>query len=255
MPRLAATVILVRQPPSGTAPLEVFMLRRSARSAFAPDVYVFPGGTLDEEDTSEPMLARMTGASAAGLRRVRPTSTFATPSAHEFIGLQATALRELFEESGVLLARTAAGDPLPPGALGRVQGVTRAYQAVLEDLDAFGDAGALALFSRWITPPDEVRRYDAYFFAALAPTEQRAIADALETHDGIWITPRAALARMAAGSFKMIYPTIKHVERLATFGSALDFMAFAAVKTISTVMPRGALVTGLAIPDELENTW
>ncbi len=255
MPRLAATVMLVRQTLSGTEPLEVLMVRRSAKSAFAPDVYVFPGGTLDEVDTSEPMLRRMTGASVAGLDRVGSETTFERPSAREFIGLQATALRELFEESGVLLARTAGGDPLPPDALEHVGSGARAYRQVLEDHDAFGDAGALALFSRWITPSDESLRYDAYFFAALAPTNQRATADALETHDGIWIAPREALAGLLASTFKMIYPTIKHVERLATFGSARDFTDFAAVKTITTVMPRGSLDTGLALPKELENRW
>lgn len=257
MPRLAATVMLVRPAPDGAASLEVFMLRRSTKSAFAPDAYVFPGGTLDANDTSEPMLGRMFGASARALGRVRPAHPVLPeiPDRRAYAGLQVAALRELFEESGVLLACTAEGADLPPDSLQRVRSGARAFDAVLDDLNAFGDARALELFSRWITPPDELRRYDAYFFAALAPANQHAAADAVETHDGIWIAPNEALARFRAGTFSMIYPTIKHMQRLASFSNARDFMRFAAEKTIHTIMPRGALATGLALPEEMENVW
>lgn len=258
MPRLAATVMLVR--PAASAPhIEVFMLRRSTKSAFAPDAFVFPGGTLDPADSSDRALATTYGVEPGALRRI---AAFAgadrvpdLPSEREFAGLYVTALRELFEEAGVLLACSAGGVPLPPESSLAAHTGSRDYQDVLTDLHALGDARALRLFSRWITPNDEPRRYDAYFFAALTSREQTATADARETHDGVWIEPREALARYAAGSFRMIYPTIKHVERLEAFSSGSALMSFAAVKPVHTIMPRGSLAAGLALPREMDGAW
>ena len=257
MPRLAATVMLIR--PAESAPhLEVFMLRRSAKSAFAPDVFVFPGGTLDAADTSDEALAKIYGPGVEALGRIvapREPELPGLPDTRAFAGLHVTALRELFEEAGVLLACTADGRQLSPDASQRVHAGARAYDDALADLAAFGDARSLQLFSRWVTPPDEPQRYDAYFFAAAASREHSAAADAFETHDGVWIAPREALTRSATGSFRMIYPTIKHVERLADFTNVRDLMAFAAEKPIHTLMPQGALATGLRMPDGLENAW
>lgn len=257
MPRLAATVMLIR-PAESARQIEVFMLRRSAKSAFAPDVFVFPGGTLDAADTSDRALAKTYGATADALGRIevpRSAALPGVPGKREFASLHVTALRELFEEAGVLLACTVDGHQLSPETLRRVHAGTRAYDDVLDDLQAFGDARALRLFSRWVTPFDEPRRYDTYFFTAAASRNQNAAADALETHDGVWIAPHEALARSAAGSFRMIYPTIKHMERLAPFTNVRDVMAFAAEKPIHTIMPQGALTTGLTLPDEMESAW
>ena len=82
------------------------------------------------------------------------------------------------------------------------------------------NASALALFSHWITPPIEPRRYNTHFFFAIAPPSQDPLADAHETHDGIWIALAEALERYAQGTMHLVYPTIKHLERLCAFGSA-----------------------------------
>lgn len=255
MPRLAATVMLIR-PSEGARHLEVFMLRRSPESAFAPDVFVFPGGTLDAADTSDRALATTYGVTPDAIGRIDDSCGAALPDLpqrREFAGLHVTALRELFEEAGVLLACTAGGHPLTSEGLRRVH--ARAYLDVLDDLHAFGNARALQLFSRWVTPVHEPRRYDAFFFAAAASRSQNAAADALETHDGVWIAPHDALARSSESGFRMIYPTIKHMERLALFTNVDDVMAFAAEKPIHTIMPEGALATGLALPYEMESSW
>ena len=118
----------------------------------------------------------------------------------------------------------------------------------------FADAGALVAFSHWITPHGEPRRYDTHFFFAVAPAGQAGRADAHETHDGLWISPGDALARYRAGSFRLVYPTIKHLERLAAFRTLDDAVEFARHKQIVTILPDHTGET-FAIPPELENAW
>jgi 8-oxo-dGTP pyrophosphatase MutT (NUDIX family) len=165
------------------------MARRSSRSGFAPDAYVFPGGAVDPQDGEMPD------------------------------ALRNAAARELFEEAGVRL-----------------------------------DATELLPFSHWITPPSEPRRYDTHFFFARAPENQIAQADAYEMHDGIWIAPTAALARYRDRRLHLVYPTIKHLERLEPFASVDDVVAFVRGKTIHTICPDDDGAT-FAIPAELENAW
>lgn len=185
-PRLAATVILARAVAGG---FELYMTRRSSRSGFAPDAYVFPGGTVDPQDGAPPE------------------------------ALRNAAVRELFEEAGVRL-----------------------------------DPSALIPFSHWITPPSEPRRYDTHFFFAEAPADQVAQADAYETHDGTWISPAQALQRHGDGRLHLVYPTIKHLQRLLAFTSVDGVAAFARTKTIHTICPTDA-GDSFEIPSELEDAW
>jgi 8-oxo-dGTP pyrophosphatase MutT (NUDIX family) len=168
------------------AGIEVFMVRRSARSPFAPDAIVFPGGALDPEDAD----------------------------------LVAAAVRELEEETGVRL-----------------------------------DRSALVPFSHWITPPNEGRRYDTHFFLAVAPEDQTPVADEHETHDGRWLDPNDALASRRDGALRLMYPTIKHLERLAAFGSVDALMAFARAKPIVTIAPHISPDDGYVMPADLEGAW
>lgn len=136
-------------------------------------------------------------------------------------GLVAAALRELFEECGVRLA----------------------------------NARELELFSRWITPESVTPRYDVFFFVALMPHDQTAQADAVETHDGIWIAPSDALERSAADTLYLVYPTIMHLERLRAFRRAGDALAFAREKRIRTVRAHGDGAQGFALPQVLQDAW
>jgi 8-oxo-dGTP pyrophosphatase MutT (NUDIX family) len=228
-PRLAATVILVRPP------FEVYLTRRSPKSAFAPDAFVFPGGTVDAQDRADSKNApRM------------------------------AAVRELFEEAGVLFARDPSGQPLDARATDW-GAITAERIAVREGLLSFADflrargwdADTMALthFSHWITPPSEPRRYDTHFFFAVAPPDQVALADAIETHDGIWIAPAQALARQCGGTMHLVYPTIKHLERLAAFDSVDAARDFARTKSVITVEPTESSGGSFVIPAELENAW
>ncbi len=262
--RLAATVILARPP------LEVYLTRRSAHSAFAPDAFVFPGGTIEPQDASPRAQAR-----TLGLEAVRVDGEFRAAIAAELacdepavdLGaarvLLVAALRELFEEAGVLLARTTADRPIDPAVAGservaaerlEIRDSTLGFAEFLEAHDWYADARALTLFSHWITPRSEPRRYNTHFFFAVAPPGQAALADTVETHDGLWIAPREALARHRSGSLHLVYPTIKHLERLAGFDSVDAARAFARRKAVLTIVPNDA-GADFAIPAALEDAW
>ncbi len=223
VPRLAATVMLVRpDPSSGVA---VYMTRRSARSRFVPDAYVFPGGAVDPEDREI--------AAASGL--------FGSAGS---IGaeLSAAAIRELFEEAGILLARSTAGSVASPTAAMLAQ--LRAERAggmrfdeLLRAHDLVPDASALLYYSNWITPVTEPRRFDTHFFVARAPDDQIAAADAVEVHDGTWIAPAEAMARADRGEMTIIFPTYKHLARLAAFRDVDALVATARARSVAPVMP------------------
>jgi 8-oxo-dGTP pyrophosphatase MutT (NUDIX family) len=222
-PRPAATVITLRDGQNGP---EAFMLRRSARSAFVPNFHVFPGGALDPNDET-------------------------TASEHGCSPLVVAAARESFEEAGFLFARRADGSLPPPSALpdaraNLLRGTTR-FDRVLHGLDVRIDAEAFVAFSQWTTPPAEVRRFVATFFVAEAPAEQIPEADRAEVHD--------ALDRHAAGSFALIFPTIKHLERIAAFATVAEILAFARAKTIVPVMPDVTEGPTFSLPPALENAW
>jgi hypothetical protein len=120
--------------------------------------------------------------------------------------------------------------------------------------DWYADARALTLFSHWITPPSEPRRYNTHFFFAVAPPNQAARADAHETHDGMWIEPSRALELYRAGTLRLVYPTIKHLERLSSFASVEDALRYARTKPVLTIMP-SANADDFRIPASLENEW
>ncbi len=262
--RLAATVILVRPP------FEVYLARRSASSAFAPDAFVFPGGTLAAQDSSQEARARTIGLEADRIDREfraaipENLASDEPPVDRESArALLVAALRELFEEAGVLFVRTAGGGAIEatPAVWERVaeqrvevRDDRLAFADFLADHDWYADARALALFSHWITPRSEPRRYNTHFFFAAAPADQAAVADAFETHDGIWISPAAALERFGAGTLHLVYPTIKHLARLASFDSVDAAWEFARAKPVVTIVPADA-GNDFAIPPALEDAW
>ncbi|HEV3195731.1 MAG TPA: hypothetical protein VGZ06_06295 [Candidatus Cybelea sp.] len=262
--RLAATVILMRPG------FEVYLTRRSTRSAFAPNAFVFPGGTTEAQDASASAQERTLGIEPDRLaREFRAEIAGGLQSSESPIengaarALLVAALRELFEEAGVLLARTATMLPIDANALdwrqlaterARLRGGELSFAQFLARHDWFADACALRLFSHWITPPSEPRRYNTHFFLAEAPPDQIALADAFETHDGLWIAPGAALARFRSGELHLVYPTIKHLERLVAFDSVDAALDFARTKPIVTIMPKDS-GADFQIPPGLEGAW
>jgi len=263
-PRLAATVILARPP------FEVYLARRSANAAFAPDAFVFPGGTIEAQDGAEATRARTLGLDRQRVQREFRAAVpanlpcdLAAVELDDAAALFITALRELFEEAGVLFVRTAEGLPIDPArtdwtSLERERIAVRngalSFADFLSAHDWYADAAALTLFSHWITPASESRRYNTHFFFAVAPVDQAALADAFETHDGFWISPATALQRMREGSLHLVYPTIKHLERLATFDSVNAALEYARSKPVLTILPR-ATSDDFEMPPELESAW
>ena len=234
-PQPAATVMVARD---NGACIEVYLVRRSARSAFMPDVFVFPGGRVDAPDAGDDAMARMRGAT----RGVEPGYVFA-------------AARETFEEAGMLFAAGVVEPDRLTAARKQMLTGARSFIQILDDLGTRVDAGEFRYFSRWITPPGESRRFDTHFFVARAPAGQIARADALETHDGVWLPPAQALAQHAAGSFALILPTIKHLERLCAFATVDELLAYAENKPIRAVMPDAGRDAEFFVPAALEGVW
>ena len=236
VPRLAATVMLVRDlMPRG---IEVYVVRRSARSAFMPDAYVFPGGALDAADAEPQAVARLDSVPAG------VPAEFAV-----------AAIRELFEEAGVLLARRTDGAQFAHDDVveARASLEREGFDATIERLQLSLSGSALSYYSRWITPPVETtRRFDTRFFVARAPEGQLASADAVETHDGLWIAPATALGRGDRDEIVLVFPTRKHLERLAEFDTVAELVEHSRARTPGPIMPDVDADGTISLPPELQ---
>ena len=224
VPRDAATVILLRQAQSGTeAGVEAFLLRRTGELEFAPGACVFPGGSVDAHDADPGVgWAGPSPADFAALLDVAPDRARA---------LVCAAVRETFEESGVLLA----GPVKPAGA--PADDLVRASAALAADRHALLTRSAsladvlsrrglvlradlLTPWARWITPEASPRRFDTWFFAAALPAGQTATAaveghaDPGESESGTWLRPAAALEAAAAGQITLLPPTAVTLREL-----------------------------------------
>ncbi len=266
--RLAATVMLLR--PALREGFEVLLLRRASASAFAPNAYVFPGGAVDEWDAPEHMRGHLLGSEDEKIDhmyRARSSDLLPSPcdppTRDEARSLLAAAARELFEEAGVLIVRTHDGalQHLGPteARVARIRDEVRSnrrtFASALEELGLVIDGNEFALFSHWVTPVGEARRFNAFFFAARTLRGQDAASDDSETHNARWMTPRAALDAYAQRRLNLVFPTIKHLERLAAFDDLDAFMVHAMHKPIITIAPDRTPAEGFTLPEELENVW
>lgn len=240
--RDAATVIVLREGPDGP---EALLLQRHARSGFAADAWVFPGGVLDPAD------AALSPARWRGLDPVAAAPRFnATPE--RTLALHVAAVRETFEESGLLLAVHSDGAPVDAAAEAVLAMRRRLadrddpcgaeeFNAWLDTHDLVLELGRLAYWARWITPVWERRRYDTRFFLARAPEGQVAAFDDVEVTGQVWSTSGEALRRATSGELHMIYPTIKNLEDLAeACGEAASIdaaFAHARGRQVRTVLP------------------
>jgi 8-oxo-dGTP pyrophosphatase MutT (NUDIX family) len=220
----AATVTLVRDTPRG---LEVLMLRRSLDLKFMPGVYVFPGGGLDTADSSPEMHRLCVGLEDAAASR-------ALGMERGGLAYWVAAIREAFEEAGILLAYDARGKVVDMN--GEAAGRYLAHRRSLDE--RHGDFGAivrgeglrlaadrLTYFGHWITPVTVPRRYDTRFFLAVAPEHQTAMHDNHETIDHVWVRPQEALDRCARETLNMRFPTIRTLERFAACSTAAELVA------------------------------
>lgn len=262
-PRPAASVILAR--PAG-ASFELFLVRRAVQSEFASDVYVFPGGTVQPDDRAG---SDRTALSAeAAHRRLSERGGRPPATAAESLALHLAAVRELFEEAGVLLARDASDRPLAPDraqsdrlAAARARLVERrttlAAVAAAEGLTLAPDL--LVYFAHWITPAGFPRRYDTRFFVATMPPGQAALHDTVETTASCWLHPARALQLYHAGRFPLVFAQVNLLDRLAPCQSLADLLQFAATKPVRTVepllRPAPAGTFDPYLPEELVGAW
>ena len=230
--RAAATVLLLRDSEAG---IEVLMTRRSDTASFAPGAYVFPGGQIDEADEAAKHIAAH-----------RPTQS----------GIQLTqaitAIREGFEELGVLLARHADGSPVRMEDIASMDRSTTSpisFVAQCEERQLVLAADQVFSLAHWITDRDLPKRFDVPFLVARMPEGQAPTADESEQFEPCWVRPADALARHAAGSFFMIFPTVRTLQRLAAYAN-VDAVLQAcaprdgAEKPLWTSCPRAGLLRG-----------
>lgn len=238
-PRDASTVLPVRDGPLG---LEVFMIKRSSRLGFLGGAHVFPGGAVDAEDSSQAVECHAKGFDAAAA-----AAALGVTSGPRARGHYVAAIRELFEEAGVLLARSADGSLYGAGgASGLALSRHRAgladgsidFCSVLEALGAKLATETLSYFAHWITPASEPKRFDTRFFLTVMPPGQEAAHDAVESTHGEWLRPADALARYARGTMPMVFPTICCLDRLALHADADDALRACKALDVVDVVPK-----------------
>jgi 8-oxo-dGTP pyrophosphatase MutT (NUDIX family) len=225
----------------GTEGVEVFMMRRTLNAAFVGGFYVFPGGAVDAADRHAEVEA-----SCLGLTDADASEQLGIPSGG--LAFWVAAVRECFEEAGVLLAAGPDGTLVHFGEAAvedRFEGYRRAVHSGerrLVDVCATEGlrlaVGDIEYVAHWITPAGEPRRFDTRFFVARAPIGQEPLHDDHETIASLWVRPVDALARQEAGELQMITPTISQLQYLAPFATTEEAMAdAAAIRHPPTVEP------------------
>lgn len=247
----AATVMLVRDAVDGKPGTEVFMMRRTARASFGAGMYVFPGGRVDGVDNAASIAPYCHGLD--------------DPTASDKLGIESgglaywvAAVRECFEEAGVLLAESRAGDELKlrnddrhsvhDGSLSLVD-LCRRDDLVL-------DLSTTHYVDHWITPMGERRRFDTRFFLTEAPADQEPLHDDKETVDSLWVRPGDALQMQRDGELMMMPPTMANLRFLLPHDTADDaLVAGAAVEDPVCTLPKlrrspEGKIIGIAMPGD-----
>lgn len=227
-PNPAATIVLMRD---RDASLQVLLMRRNRTSGFVPGAWVFPGGRVDAADSGPALYERVKGLGGDPY----PGSSY-----------WAAALRELFEETGVLLAREADGRWVADAVSERRMEALRCdlmddritLLDVLEELDAVLDTAGMVHMAHWVTPVVESRRYDTHFFAVALPPDRDARPDAREMAEAAWLAPGDALVRFETGDLPMVFPTVKTLESLSGYDSVEHALAAIRGVAVPRILPR-----------------
>jgi recombination protein RecT len=225
LPRLAATVLLLRDTVQG---IEVLMTRRSAKASFVPGAYVFPGGGIDAADSG-----------CFDISQRRATQSDAA------LAVAIAAIRESFEELGVLLARHLDGSWAAQADI-NIMNRQSEFAAQCRARHLTLAASDVHVLARWITDPDLPKRFDVPFLVARMPEAQTPVADETEQFEPVWVRPGDALERHQADSFFMIFPTIRTLERLQAFATVDAVLQACAVSEdpLWTSCPRAGLLAG-----------
>jgi glyoxylase-like metal-dependent hydrolase (beta-lactamase superfamily II)/8-oxo-dGTP pyrophosphatase MutT (NUDIX family) len=230
-PRAAATLVLLRD---GSFGPETFLLQRTHGAAFLGGAHVFPGGAVDQTDRDARVLSRVVGLSHA--------------QANAALGIESgglaywvAAIRECFEEAGILLAQGEDGRELDPertAALARYRAPLHAnelaFHAFLEQEHLVLDAGSLTYFGHWVTAPGRARRFDTRFFMALAPARQPGSHNGSELVASAWLRPSEALERDASGALQLVFATRSTLVDLQRFSRAQEAVEHARAAEVET---------------------
>jgi len=230
-PRPASTTLLLRDN-AASGEIEVFMMVRHHQIEFSSGALVFPGGSVDKGD-KEVVARRELHGGGEGL----------DPLA---LGFRVAAIRETFEESGILLARQQGSRDLINASKAReIEAACRV--ALCEGKTSFLDVlvenrlwlalDELVPYAHWITPEGMPKRFDTWFFLAAAPPDQLGAHDGRESTDSIWVSPHEALAGGDSGRFKLPFPTTRNLIKLGKQASVTAALEDARGKPIVTVMP------------------
>jgi 8-oxo-dGTP pyrophosphatase MutT (NUDIX family) len=224
-PRPAATAVLVRDSDAGP---EILLLKRLRSAGFVPGAWVFPGGRVDDEDAA-PELIRMLGLLPRG---AAPPYWIA-------------AVREVFEETGVLLARRRDDavdlDTARVRAAGWRERLLEGSGTLLDMMDELSlapDISRMVYCSHWITPVAEPRRFDTRFFLAEVPAGTDVSIDAREMSDAAWVTASRAIEQFRNGTLPMVFPTVKTIQLLLPYRSVHDMLDAFRDTDVPALLPR-----------------
>ncbi len=234
-PRPAATVAVLRDGPSG---LETFLIKRSGASPFMPHAHVFPGGRVDLADASAPVVGGDAERARMGLE--------------DALAYQVAAVRETFEETGILLAD---GEP-DPEARASLQRRDASWRDVAEARGWVLRADTLVYWAHWITPEAESRRYDTRFFVAGVPADTVGRHDDYETVDSDWYAPAAALEAAMRGEIFLAPPTWRTLEELRPLQDVATALSVGAQRHVFPVEPRLGTDGGrlaILLPGDVDN--
>jgi len=256
----SATVILTRESSQGQ--FKVFLMRRHRDQDFMGGAFVFPGGRLDEADCDLDLVPHARGFTGAEAKRRLQAPDLPEEKA---LGLFFAALRETFEESGVLLAYDASGQ-IVDLAEGETAGRFAGYRLQIHDHSlslrelAQQERLTFALdlltpYSHWITPEIESKRFSTRFFLARQPPEQIPFHDTMEMTKSQWSTPSMAMEQQKEGQILLMPPTLKTLEELNEFESLDDLFQAARSREIRTILPEAFMTDdgfGVRLPHDPE---
>ncbi len=222
----SATILMLRD---GTDGLEVFMVVRHHQIDFASGALVFPGGKAEDNDFDPGLAAYLDGADDDRDRRA----------------IQVAAIREAFEECGILLARESGASELLSGArLEKLEPYRDQLHKGEVSITEFVEREGLRLacdtlvhFAHWITPEMLPKRFDTHFFLAAAPADHLAVHDGHESVDSVWIRPEDAMADAENGKRTIIFPTLRNVAKLGNSRTTAEAIAAAQADDVITVLP------------------
>ena len=236
--REAATVVLMRDRSPEHGEPEVLLMRRHAKANFGAGAYVFPGGMLEAADYSPAMLNLVRGMTveeaASEMQGVDPPE--------KALGLRVAALRETFEEAGVLLARREDGSEFHPtqeqaAALHHAR-TGADFAAVVQGLGLNLLVDQLVYIGHWITPVCRPIRFDTHFFLVSVTGRVEASPDRQEVMDEIWLTPSEALEQNKKGELRLMSPTMTNLEWLSVYGSTAETIEVLKEKPVQTILPK-----------------